>query len=281
MSSKSIEKPTILEDVEEAKSFLENKLNGIVPEVGFVLGTGLGQLTEKIENSLEIPYEDIPHFPSSTVISHTGQLAIGSLSGKSVMAMEGRFHYYEGHSLKDITFPIRVMKAMGVKTLIVSNAAGGVNLKFNKGDIVAITDHINFMGVNPLVGPNHELLGPRFPDMSEPYNRELIKIVEETAKEQQLNLQKGVYIGVTGPCLETAAEYRMMGSWGADMVGMSTIPEVIVGVHAGLRILGLSVITDICNPDALEPVNIKEIISIAQQAGPKLDKLITEVLKKL
>ncbi len=281
MSIDQIEKPTTLEDVEEAKVFLQSKLGEMIPTLGLILGTGLGKVTEQIENKITIPYEEIPHFSSSTVISHTGQLVFGQLSGKTIMAMEGRYHFYEGHSLKQITFPVRVMKALGIDIMIVSNAAGGLNSQYQKGDIVLIEDHINFMGLNPLIGPNHEKLGPRFPDMIEPYQKELMRLSEDVATEQGLNLHKGVYVGVTGPCLETRAEYRMMRTWGADMVGMSTIPEVIVAVHAGLKVLGLSVITDMCIPESLEPINIEEIIKTAQSAGPKLDKLIKGVLNRL
>ena len=195
--------------------------------------------------------------------------------------MEGRFHFYEGFSLKQVTFPVRVMKAMGVKTLIVSNASGGMNPQFGKGDLAVITDHINFTGLNPLIGPNHEKLGPRFPDMSEPYSNKLIQLPEKIALEEKIQVRKGVYIGVTGPNLETAAEYRMMRFWGADMVGMSTVPEVIVAVHAGLQVLGISVITDLCLPDALEPVNIDQIIATAEAAGAKLDRLIEKVIEKI
>ncbi|MBI4972171.1 MAG: purine-nucleoside phosphorylase [Candidatus Omnitrophica bacterium] len=275
------EKPTLLEETEEATAFLKKETGNFTPEVGLILGTGLGKLAANIKSKQEVPYEKIPHFAASTVKSHAGQLDFGMLSGKKVMAMEGRFHVYEGFSLKQVTFPVRVMRAIGVKTLIVSNASGGMNPQFGKGDLAIITDHINFTGLNPLIGPNHEKLGPRFPDMSEPYNQRLIQLTEKIALEEKISVKKGVYIGVTGPNLETAAEYRMMRSWGADMVGMSTVPEVIVAVHAGLQVLGISVITDLCLPDALEAVDIDHIIATAEAAGPKLDRLIEKVIEKI
>jgi len=251
------------------------------PEIAVILGTGLGNLVNKIKTELAIDYEKIPYFPKSTVESHAGKLIIGTLSGKNVIAMEGRFHFYEGYSLDDVTFPVRVLKELGVKVLIVSNAAGGLNLSYGKGDLILIDDQINFMGVNPLIGPNDERLGPRFPDMSQPYSDRLMKIAEEVAQAQNLSVKRGVYVGVTGPNLETRAEYRMMKAMGADLVGMSTVPEVIVGVHVGLEILGVSVVTDVCDPDNLPPVDIKEIIQTANEAGPKLDRLIEAIVEKI
>lgn len=274
-------KPTLLEEVEEAKDHLKKVTKDFTPEIGLILGTGLGKLAANIKSKQEVPYEEIPYFAQSTAKSHAGQLDFGTLSGKKVMAMEGRFHIYEGYSLEQVTFPVRVMKAMGVKVMIVSNAAGGINPQFDKGDLAIITDHINFTGLNPLIGPNHEKLGPRFPDMSQPYSRRLVQLTERTALEEKIPVKKGVYIGVTGPNLETAAEYRMMKLWGADIVGMSTVPEVIVAVHAGLEVLGISVITDLCLPDALEPVDIDQIIATAEAAGPKLDRLIEKVIEKI
>ena len=273
--------PTLLEEVDEASAFLKKKTKDFVPEIGLILGTGLGKLASNIKSKTEVPYQEIPHFASSTVKSHAGQLDFGTLAGKKVMAMEGRFHVYEGFSLKQVTFPVRVMKAMGVKILIVSNASGGMNPLFDKGDLAIITDHINFTGLNPLIGPNHEKLGPRFPDMSQPYSRRLIQLTQRIALDEKISVKKGIYIGVTGPNLETAAEYRMMRLWGADMVGMSTVPEVIVAVHAGLEVLGISVITDLCLPDALEPVDIDHIIATAEAAGPKLDRLIEKIIEKI
>lgn len=252
----------------------------MVPEVAIVLGTGLGNLSRKIDPEVEIEYREIPNFPVSTVESHAGKLLLGQLAGKRVAAMEGRFHFYEGYSLEQVTFPVRVLKELGAKILVVSNAAGGLNLSYHKGDIVLIEDQINFMGVNPLIGPNEERLGPRFPDMCRPFSERLIKIAEESARQLKISAHRGVYLGVSGPNLETRAEYRMMRSWGADLVGMSTVPEVIVGVHMGMEILGVSIVTDVCDPEHLEPVNIKEIIRTANEAGPRLDRLMEAAIRK-
>jgi purine-nucleoside phosphorylase len=251
------------------------------PEIGIILGTGLGGLGEEIEDRACLEYEKIPNFPVSTAPGHKGHLICGMLSGKPVTAMEGRFHFYEGYSLEEVTFPVRVLRALGAKVLIVSNAAGGINPLFEPGDLMLICDHINLMGVNPLIGPNDDSLGPRFPDMSQPYDRELIKLAQRVSLSLGKKVQKGVYVGVTGPNLETAAEYRFMRTIGADAVGMSTIPEVIVGVHCGLRILGISCITDMCLPDNLSPANIDEIIKIAQRTEPELTNLIRNVVSKM
>jgi len=264
--------------ITETCEWLQKKIN-FRPEIGIILGTGLASIADKIENPVSFLYGDIPHFCASTAPSHAGKLTIGMLGGKLVLVMEGRFHCYEGYSLDEITFPVRVLKGLGARTLFLTNAVGAMNPEFNKGDIVVLTDHINFMGVNPLIGPNDEKLGPRFPDMSEPYSRRLITLAEKIGREKKLPLRKGVYIGVTGPNLETRAEYRFMRMIGADVVGMSTVPEVIVGVHAGLEILGLSIVTDVCIPETLAPVDIAEIIRIAQGASPKLDSLIEEMVK--
>ena len=251
------------------------------PSVGIVLGTGLGSVAEKIKASARIPYGEIPHFPTSTVDTHAGELIIGKLAGKTVVALSGRFHYYEGYSLQEVTFPVRVAKALGIKTLIVSNACGGLNPQFRAGDIMLISDHINFIGDNPLIGPNDDSLGPRFPDMSQPYTLSLMELAETVALSKRIKLQRGVYLACAGPCLETRAEYRMMRAMGADVVGMSTVPEVIVAVHAGLKVLGYSVITDECFPDALEPANIDKIIETANEAEPRLTTLVVETLKRL
>ncbi len=266
--------------IEEAVTFIKEEVN-LVPEIAIILGTGLGGLVEEIKNPAILPYRDIPFFPKPTVVSHKGELVFGILNGKKVVAMEGRFHYYEGYPLEEVTFPVRVMKGLGAKVLIVSNAAGGMNLSFSPGDLVIITDHINFMGVNPLIGPNDETLGPRFPDMSEPYDRKLIALAEKVAAAEKLKVNKGVYIGVTGPNLETAAEYRFMRKIGADLVGMSTVPEVIVAVHCGLKVLGLSCVTDRCDPDNLNPANIEEIIKVATAAEPKLARLVARIVEKI
>lgn len=251
------------------------------PLVGIILGTGLGSLAEKIENSVSVPYSEIPHFPVSTVDSHAGELVFGELAGVEVVAMSGRVHYYEGYSMKEVTFPVRVMKALGCEYLFLSNAAGGLNPLYDAGDIVLTVDHINLMGDNPLVGPNDDDLGPRFPDMSEPYDKKLIELAGEVALEERIVLHKGVSVGVAGPNLETAAEYRFLRSIGADLVGMSLVPEDIVAVHAGIRVLAFSVVTDLCFPDSLEPADIQKILRVAAEAEPKLTSLVIEVLRKL
>ena len=251
------------------------------PEIGIVLGTGLGMLANSIESPVEIPYQSIPHFPVSTVDSHAGSLILGTIAGRSVVALSGRFHRYEGYSLAEVTFPVRVARALGIHTLIVSNAAGGLNPQFVAGDLMVITDHINMMGDNPLIGPNDDAIGPRFPDMSEPYSKELIALAETISLESGIKLQRGVYLACPGPCLETRAEYRFMRTIGADAVGMSTVPEVIVAVHAGLRTLGFSAITDECLPDALKPADIEKIIAVANAAEPKLTKIVKECIARL
>jgi len=282
MPMKQVQKdePGLLKKIDEAVSAIR-RITDLEPEAAVILGTGLGNLIQKVEIEAEIAYADIPHFPVSTVESHKGKLALGRLSGKRVAVMEGRFHFYEGYSLAEVTFPVRVLRRLGAEVLLVTNAAGGLDLSYRKGEIVLIEDHINFMGANPLVGPNDERVGPRFPDMSQPYAARLAGLAEAAAREEKISLRRGVYIGVTGPCLETRAEYRMMRNWGADLVGMSTIPEVIVGVHMGMEILGISIVTDICNPDHLAPVDIREIIKTANEAGPKLDRLVQKIVGKL
>jgi len=254
---------------------------GAAPEIAIILGTGLGALARDIRVSAEIPYEKIPGFPPSTVEFHAGRLLFGQLGGRDVAAMQGRFHRYEGYSMHQITFPVRVLRRLGAETLFISNACGGLNPEFKRGDIMIITDHINLLGDNPLIGKNDESFGPRFPDMSEPYSRALIALAEQVAGEEQIPVRKGVYAAMTGPSLETAAEYRMLQRIGADSIGMSTVPEVIVAVHMGMQILGLSVITDICQPDALKPININEIIRIAGEAEPGLTRLIEGTIDKL
>ncbi len=271
---------TLREKLSETTEFLI-KHTSIRPKIGVVLGTGLGNLGDYVQVKDRFSYKDIPNFPFSTAPGHKGELLLGTLENKEVMVMEGRFHYYEGWTLEQITYPIRVMKAMGVEVLIISNAAGGLNPLFKAGDIMLIDDHINLMGVNPLIGPNDDELGPRFPDMSEPYSKELISLAEEVALEEKIPIKKGVYIAVTGPNLETRAEYRFFRIIGADAVGMSTVPEVIVGVHAGLKILALSVITDMCLPDALEPVSVEKIIQVANTTAPKLLRLVKGVVSRL
>ncbi len=271
---------SIAEAARKAAEVVSSKTS-IRPKIGIILGTGLGALAEQIDTDSKIPYSDVPGFSRPTVASHAGQLIAGKIRGVPVIVMEGRFHCYEGYSALEVTFPVRLIKALGADTLIVSNACGGMNPLYRQGDLMVIDDHINLMGVNPLIGPNEDELGPRFPDMSEPYDRELISIAEETALELNLRLQRGVYVAVLGPNLETRAEYRMLRTLEADVVGMSTVPEVIVAVHAGLRVLGLSVVTDLCLPDALKPASIDEIIKTANEAEPKLAKLVEEVIAKL
>jgi len=245
---------------------------------GIILGTGLGCLVEKIDVQATIEYGDIPHFPKSTAISHKGRLICGELRGVPVIAMEGRLHMYEGYSLKEITLPVRVMKAMGADLLVVSNACGGLNPYFGLGDIMLIEDQINLMGDNPLIGINDDRLGPRFPDMCEPYSHQLIEKALGVAREKDIVAHKGVFVAVSGPNLETRAEYRFLRTIGADVVGMSTVPEVIVAAHCGMQVVGFSIITDMCLPDALQPVNIDEIIQTANEAEPKLTELVLGVL---
>jgi purine-nucleoside phosphorylase len=268
------------EQIQEATRAIQSRWSG-KPQIGIILGTGLGALAEEIEASVKIAYEDIPHFPHSTVKSHAGRLVCGTLSGKSVVAMEGRFHFYEGYSLQQITMPVRVMKALGCDVLIVSNACGGMNPQYGKGDLMIIEDHINLLGDNPLIGKNDDRLGPRFPDMCWPYDRELIKLAQKTALEEKITCHKGVFVAVSGPNLETRAEYRFLRGIGADVVGMSTVPEVIVAVHAGLRTLGLSVITDICLADSLQPVSLEEILETAAIAEKKLRTLVRRVVAQI
>ncbi len=248
------------------------------PHAGIILGTGLGKLVEKIEVEASLEYDEIPHFPRSTATSHRGRLVCGTLDGLPIMAMEGRFHMYEGYSLKQITLPVRVMRAMGADLLVVSNACGGMNPNFQAGDLMVIEDHINLMGDNPLIGINDERLGPRFPDMCEPYDRELIDRALKVARREDIVAYKGVFVAVSGPNLETRAEYRFLRTIGADAVGMSTVPEVIVAVHCGMRVLGLSIISDMCLPDALEPVDVDSIIATANAAEPKLTALVLGIL---
>jgi purine-nucleoside phosphorylase len=271
--------PELYDQVQEAAAAIRARWGG-KPKVGIILGTGLGGLVEEIAAEASLPYGDVPHFPTSTAPGHAGRLVCGKLAGKSVVAMEGRFHFYEGYSLKQITLPVRVFKALGCDTLIVSNACGGMNPQYAKGDLMVIEDHINLMGDNPLIGPNDERLGPRFPDMCRPYDPGLLALAQRVALEERIVLQKGVFVAVPGPNLETRAEYRLLRAGGADVVGMSTVPEVIVSVHAGLRTLGLSVITDMCLADALEPTNLAEIIATANAAEKKLRVLVRRVVQE-
>jgi purine-nucleoside phosphorylase len=266
--------------IEEAKRAIHKRWTG-QPRFGIILGTGLGGLAQEIEAEASFAYEDIPHFARSTVESHAGRLVCGKLAGKTVVAMEGRFHFYENYTLQQITFPVRLMKALGCEVLVASNACGGMNPQYAKGDLMIIDDHINLMGDNPLIGKNDDRLGPRFPDMCNAYDRELIALAQRICLEERIVCHKGVYVAVPGPNLETRAEYRFLRGIGADVVGMSTVPEVIVGVHAGLRNFGISVITDMCLPDALEPVKLEEILATANVAEKKLRVLVRRVVAEL
>jgi purine-nucleoside phosphorylase len=251
------------------------------PDAALILGTGLGALAREIDAHATIPYEEIPGFPLSTVESHAGRLVCGTLNGRPVIAMQGRFHRYEGYSLQQVTFPVRVLRALGADTLIVSNVCGGMRADWAPGDLVLLADHINLLGDNPLIGPNDATLGPRFPDMSEPYNRALATVCREVAAAQGTALREGVYVAVPGPNLETRAEYRMLRTLGADVVGMSTVPEVIVAVHGGMRVLGISIITDQCVPETLEPASLEKILAVAADAEPRLTALVRGVVARL
>ena len=251
------------------------------PDAGIILGTGLGAVANRIEVEATIDYADIPGFPLSTVESHAGRLLCGRLGGRTVVAMQGRFHRYEGYSLREVTFPVRVLRARGAKVLIVSNACGGMHPLWAPGDLMLISDHINLLGDSPLIGPNDDRLGPRFPDMSAPYDAELRELARGVALEQRITLREGVYVAVAGPNLETRAEYRFLRALGADVVGMSTVPETTVAVHGGMRVLGISIITDQCLPDALEPVSIERILAAAGRAEPSLANLVQGVLEGL
>jgi len=266
--------------IQEAVTFIRKKIQGEYP-VGIVLGTGLGALAKEIDVELALDYGDIPNFPISTVETHQGKLIFGTLAGKKVVAMQGRFHFYEGYSMQQIVFPVRVMKHLGVKTLGITNACGGLNPAFSKGDIMLIDDHINLLGGNPLIGPNDPETGSRFPDMCEPYSRRILGIAEQVALELKIKMQRGVYIALSGPCLETRAEYRMLRMLGADVVGMSTVPEVIAAVHQGTEVFGMSIVTDECFPDSLQPVSIEEIIEVSNRAEPKMTAIFKAVVSKL
>lgn len=252
-----------------------------VPQAGIILGTGLGGLVEEIEVEATLDYSEIPHFLSSTATSHAGRLVIGKLAGVPIMAMEGRFHFYEGYDLKDITLPVRVFKELGAELLIVSNACGGMNPQYQSGDIMVIEDQINLLGGNPLIGINDDRLGPRFPDMCEPYDQMWIDQTLDIARKEGIYPHRGVFVAVAGPCLETRAEYRFLRQIGADVVGMSTVPETIVAIHAGMKVIGLSVITDMCLPDALKPANVEEIIAVAGAAEPNLRAIVRGVVQRV
>ncbi|MEA2725513.1 MAG: purine-nucleoside phosphorylase [Gemmatimonadales bacterium] len=272
--------PPLFDRIEAAGRVIR-KRSSVTPEVAIILGTGLGGLADEIDVDASIPYEEIPGFPLSTVETHAGRLLLGRLNKRPVVAMQGRFHRYEGYGLAEVTFPVRVLHALGARTLVVSNACGGMNPLWGPGDLVLLSDHINLLGDNPLVGANDERLGPRFPDMSAPYDPELRALARAAALELGIVLREGVYVAVPGPSLETRAEYRMLRAMGADVVGMSTVPEVIVANHAGMRALGISIITDQCLPDALEPADIGRIIATAGRSEPSLTRLIGALVERL
>lgn len=251
------------------------------PEIGIILGTGLGNLAEHIDQEKTLAYNFIPHFPITTVESHFGKLILGTLGGKNIVAMQGRFHYYEGYSMQEITFPVRVMKMLGIHTLIVSNASGALNLDYQNGDLVVIDDHINLQGNNPLIGPNNSAFGPRFPEMSRPYDPDLISKAMDIGHKHGFGIHTGVYIAVTGPNLETRAEYRYLARIGGDIVGMSTVPEVLVARHMGLRVFAISVVTDVGDPDNLPPVHLDEVIDVATEAEPRLTTIVSELIPHL
>jgi len=251
------------------------------PSVGLILGTGLGRLAGDVRKSTVIPYSEIPRFPRTTVATHAGELVIGELAGKTVATLSGRFHYYEGYSMQEIAFPVRVLKALGAQTLVVSGASGGMNPQYRQGDLVVIEDQINLMGDNPLIGPNDDSLGPRYPDMCRPYDPALIDLAMQAALDMGVRCHAGVYVGVAGPNLETRAEYRFLRGIGADVVGMSVVPEVLVAVQSGMRVLGMAIVTDMCLPDALKPGNIKEIIKVANAAERKMTAIVERVIKNM
>lgn len=270
----------LLRSIEEARAFVAGRIK-VQPEVGIILGTGLGEFAAATKKPTVIPYDLIPHFPRTSVESHAGNLVVGTLGGRTAAILSGRVHYYEGYGMRQVTFPVRVLRALGVPILIVTNAAGGMNPLYEAGDIAVVVDHINLMGDNPLIGPNEDSLGPRFPDMSEPYDRSLISLAREVALAERIRLREGVLAGVAGPNLETRAEYRFLRWAGADLVSMSLIPEAIVAVHGGMRVLAFAVVTDLCLPDALEPVDIPKILANAAKAEPVLTRLVTRVVSQL
>jgi purine-nucleoside phosphorylase len=269
-----------MEKIREAVAYIQSKYD-FKPQVGVILGTGLGGLVEKVTIEVDIPYDEIPHFPVSTVESHHGRLLLGTLEGKSVIVMQGRFHYYEGYTMQQVTFPVRVMKLLGIKQLLVSNAAGGLNLDYKVSDLMIINDHINLFPENPLTGANLDQLGPRFPDMSEPYSHALLKKGLEISAELESNVHQGVYAAVTGPNLETPAEYKYLQIIGADAIGMSTIPEVLVARHMDIPVFATSVITDLCYPGAIEKVSVEKIIAAAGRAEPNLTELFSRLIAEL
>ena len=266
--------------IEEAAAVVQARCR-LAPEAAIILGTGLGGLAREITKATAIPYADIPHMPTTTLEAHAGRLILGTLGKRRVVVMQGRFHLYEGYTPQQITFGVRLMKRLGATTLVVSNACGGMDPQWRAGDLLLIEDHINLLGVNPLIGPNDDRLGPRYPDLCWPYDRDLLALAESEALALGIRAHRGVYVAVPGPNLETRAEYRFLRAIGADAVGMSTVPEVLVAVHGGMRVAGLAIVTDMCLPDALEPGDISKIIAIANEAEPRLTKLVKAVVAKM
>ncbi|CAM3963978.1 purine-nucleoside phosphorylase [Lederbergia lenta] len=270
----------MFDKIQEAATYIKNQY-GERPDIGLILGSGLGILAEEIDQSIKIPYEEIPHFPVSTVEGHTGQLVLGNLNGKKVIAMQGRFHFYEGYDFQEVTFPVRVMKSLGVDQMIVTNAAGGVNENFQPGDLMIITDHINHMGGNPLIGSNDARLGPRFPDMSEAYSKKLIDLAKETAKKQGISVQEGIYFGNTGPLYETPAEVRMIRKLGGDAVGMSTVPEVVVARHTGIEVMGISCISNLAAGMLDQPLTHEEVIETTQKVRADFLRFVKSLVEAM
>lgn len=271
----------MLEQIEFTTKSIREKTNNFQPQFGIILGTGLGGLVKEISVEFAIPYNEVPNFPVSTVQGHSGKLIFGELGGKKVIAMQGRFHFYEGYTMHQVTFPVRVMKALGVKTLIVSNASGGMNPKFEVGEIMVINDHINLFPTNPLIGKNVDEFGPRFPDMSEAYKKTYVELAKQIAKDNNIKVSDGVYAGLTGPCFETPAEYRYLWRMGADVVGMSTVPEVIVAKHSGMDCFGISIVTDLGVEGIVQTVSHEEVQHIANQQEPKMSLIVRELVKKI
>lgn len=270
----------VREQIDQAAAFVRQRTK-VKPQIGMILGSGLGALAREIDADAAIPYAEIPNFPRSTVEGHSGQLVLGRLEGKPVVAMQGRVHFYEGYTLQQVVFPVRVMRALGAGVLLVSNAAGGINRQWYRGDLMIIADHINFFGSNPLIGPNDPDLGPRFPDMSQPYDPEFVALVERAATAEGITVRKGVYVGVHGPSYETPAELRMLGRWGADAVGMSTVPEVIAARHIGMRVLGITAITDMATGEQVQQVTHEEVMAVAKEVEPKFIRLVKRIVREM
>jgi len=270
----------LLEKIKETSDYIKGKID-FIPRVGLILGSGLGTLADEIENAVTIDYKDIPNFPVSTVAGHEGKLVLGKLEGKQVIAMQGRFHYYEGYSMQEVTFPVRVMKSLGIEMLLVTNACGGMNKELYPGALMIIEDHINFMGSNPLIGTNYDELGPRFPDMSHAYNKELIKLAEDVAQKLNIELKKGIYAAISGPYYFSKAELRMLRKIGGDTIGMSTVPEVIVANHTGIKVLGLSCVTDMAIADEIVSISHEEVMKVANETKPRFINLVKGIINEV